>query len=206
MCTQHNWKKNFELVHKFYNERRTQLREVEPNIAHKIVAKIKEKYGNDCYIITQNVDDLFERAGCSDVLHVHGELTKMECTACGNIWNIGYKEFNINEDRCPKCDSLKGVKPYIVFFGASAPKYREMFKAFDASANNGSVITVIGTMGNVVAVEDMIKGKPCKKILNNLKQSAYLNHHIFDKTYYENATIALSKIEKDIDEYWNIQT
>ena len=161
-----------------------------------------KKYGDDCYVVTQNIDNLFERAGCKDVIHVHGELTKMECITCGNIWDTGYKKFDTDKDKCPKCYSFNSVKPYIVFFGASAPRYKDMLKAFYSSENKDSVIVIVGTMGNVVAVEDMIRDTPCKKILNNLEQSVYLDSKIFDKTYFENATTALSKIEKDIDEYW----
>ena len=79
VCSENTWKHNFEAVHTFYNQRRVQLSEVQPNNAHKVVATLKKQYGDDCYVITQNVDDLFERAGCEDVLHVHGELKK---------WNV----------------------------------------------------------------------------------------------------------------------
>ncbi len=195
ICTQSTWEKNFELVHQFYNQRRAQLNSVEPNLAHKTVAKIKQIYGDDCYVITQNVDDLFERAGCEDVLHVHGELTKMECTKCGNIWDIGYEEFDVSADICPNCSSHKGVKPYIVFFGGSAIKYRDMYRAFDICSNKDSIVVIVGTMGNVVFVEDFLRHKPCKKILNNLNQSMYLDANIFDEVYYENATTALPIIE-----------
>jgi len=183
VCHQNSWKNNFELVHKFYNQRRMQLNEVQPNKAHKVVAKIKQKYGDDCYVITQNVDDLFERAGCKEVLHVHGELTKMECTACGNIWDIGYKEFDIAKDRCPNCNSLRGVKPYIVFFGGTAPKYREMYRAFDVGSYRDSIVVIIGTMGNVVVIDEFLRNKLCKKILNNLEPSEYINDEVFDKVY-----------------------
>ena len=82
ICTENTWKQNFDAVHVFYNQRRIQLQKVKPNRAHEVVSMLKKMYGDNCYVITQNVDDLFERAGCEDVLHVHGELTKMECTAC----------------------------------------------------------------------------------------------------------------------------
>jgi len=202
VCHQDSWKKNFEIVHKFYNQRRMQLGNVQPNKAHYTVAKIKEKYGDDCYVITQNVDDLFERAGCKDVLHVHGELTKMECTACGEVWELGYKQFDTTQDRCPNCDSLKGVKPYIVFFHAPAPKYREMYRAFEACSHKDSIIVVIGTMGNVIQIDGILHNKLCKKILNNLESSEYINDEIFDEVYYEKATLALTQIEKDIHHYW----
>lgn len=198
ICTQSSWKKNFKQVHKFYNARRTQLLSVKPNEAHKAVARIKEKYGDSCYVVTQNVDDMFERAGCKDVIHVHGEITKMECTACGNVWDIGYKAFDISIDKCPKCGSLKGVKPFIVFFGGQAPRYIDMYRAFEVCKNKDSLVIVVGTMGNVVPVESLLENTPCKKILNNLELSPYINENHFDEVYYERATIAMVKIEQNI--------
>lgn len=198
ICNQSSWKKNFNIVHEFYNQRRAQLSIVEPNEAHFAVARIKKMYGDDCYVVTQNVDDLFERAGCEDVVHVHGELTKMECTACGHVWDIGYKTFDLTKDRCPKCGSLKGVKPFIVFFGGQAPQYISMYRAFEVCKNKDSLLVAIGTMGNVVPIESLVENTPCKKILNNLEKSKYINDKLFDKVYYEKATTAISKIEKII--------
>ena len=202
ICTENTWKQNFEAVHTFYNQRRIQLNQVKPNKAHETVATLKKIYGADCYVITQNVDDLFERAGCEDVLHVHGELQKMECTACGNIWDIGHNIFDIEKDRCPKCNSLKGVKPYIVFFGGFASKYREMYRAFEAAKHKDSIVVIIGTMGNVINIENLLENKLGKKILNNLEPSDYIDDNLFDKVYYDKATKTLIKIEEDIQYFW----
>jgi len=202
ICSHNTWKKNFEMVHDFYNQRRIELKGVKPNKAHETVARIKDRYGDNCYVITQNVDDLFEQAGCQDVLHVHGELQKMECTACGHVWDIGYTIFDIEKERCPSCHSLRGVKPYIVFFGGMATNYREMYRAFVAAKHKESIVVIIGTMGNVINVEELLDHTLCKKILNNLEASEYINDEMFDKVYYEKATVALAKIEEDIDNYW----
>jgi len=199
VCSEQTWQTNFELVHEFYNQRRVQLGTVKPNEAHKMVSRIQKKYPSDTIIITQNVDNLFEQAGCSDVLHVHGELTKMDCKSCGYIWEIGYKEFKPNEDVCPKCAS-EFVKPYIVFFGGAAPKYQDMALAFDDADNGNSIIVVIGTMGNVVAIENILLYSDAKKVLNNLESSAYIHDGIFNEVYYEEAMKASLKIEKYIEE------
>ncbi|NOX15194.1 MAG: NAD-dependent deacetylase, partial [Epsilonproteobacteria bacterium] len=148
---------------------------------------------------TQNVDDLFERAGCKDVIHVHGELTKMECRACGNFWDIGYKKFDTTKDRCPKCGSLKGAKPFIVFFGGQSPQYISMYRAFERCENSESLLIVVGTMGNVVPIDSLIEGTSCKKILNNLEKSSYINDKLYDEVYYEKATTAMPKIEESIN-------
>jgi len=203
ICNEFSWKKNFEAVHSFYNQRRNQLAEVEPNIAHKTIANIIKKYGEENVInITQNVDDLFSRINCK-AIQVHGELTKMECYACGNEWNIGYNSFDINKDRCPKCNSLKAVKPKIVFFGGQAPNYKKMFKSFDYGENPKTIIIVIGTLGNIIPINDIIKFSPAKKILCNMEPSQYIIEENFDKVYFESIESAIFKIEKDIEELWD---
>jgi len=99
VCSESSWKKNFNLVHSFYNQRRTDLKNVEPNHAHKVIKRITDKYGKDTVLnVTMNVSDLQERVDL-ECLHVHGELTKMQCEACGNNWDIGYNEFNPETDR-----------------------------------------------------------------------------------------------------------
>ena len=204
ICNQNTWKKNFEAVHDFYNQRRMQLNEVEPNIAHKTIAKMVNEYGKDnVYNITQNVDDLFERAG-TEALHVHGELTKMECEACGNNWNIGYKAFDIEKDRCPKCDSLKGVRPKIVFFYGSAPMYEYMFNAADHTMNPESIVVIIGTMGNVIDVNSIfLQGTPCYKILVDIKLPPDIKEENLNKIILTGAEDGMLEVERIIAEKWN---
>ena len=75
---------NPELVHKFYNARRAQLKEVEPNAAHLALAELEKNWKGDFLLITQNVDDLHDRAGSEKLLHMHGELRKIKCAKCGH--------------------------------------------------------------------------------------------------------------------------
>ena len=74
-------------------------------------------------LITQNVDDLFERAGARDVLHVHGFLTSLRCLFCDVAWDFGYRRFDPAHDHCPRCGGLRTVKPDVVFFNERAPLY-----------------------------------------------------------------------------------
>ncbi|MDF1878425.1 NAD-dependent deacetylase [Sulfurimonas sp. SAG-AH-194-C20] len=204
VCTQSTWKKNFELVHEFYNARRNDLKNAMPNHAHKIIAKITEKYGKDTVLnITMNVSDLQERVGI-ECLHVHGELTKMECEACGATWDIGYKSFDINTEKCPKCESLKGVRPKIVFFGGRAPLYSYMLRAFEYALHPDSIIIIIGTQGNVVNIENNLISTPCKKILCNMEASTDIDCKKigFNKVYYESIETAIEKIEANIFQWW----
>ncbi len=114
------WAKNMELVLEFYNKRRKQLKEVEPNFAHKALVKLEEKF--DVQIITQNVDNLHERAGSKNILHLHGELTKARSTADPNlVYEIGYEEIK-KGDVCEKGSQLR---PHIVWFGEPVPLITE---------------------------------------------------------------------------------
>lgn len=199
ICNESTWKQNFSDVHNFYNQRRVQLASVEPNEAHKTIKRLHDKFGEDLFIITQNVDDMLERAGIprENILHLHGFLTEMHCTACGNIWGIGYSEFNPETDRCPRCASSKGVKPNIVFFGGQAPMYTYLYRALDYLEHPDSKLVIIGTMGNVLPVDSFTQHiHPSKKILNNLEKSEYIDERNFENVFYEPATTALPKIEE----------
>ncbi len=129
------WIRNKELVLNFYNERRRQLSIVGPNEAHKLIGKIEQLY--DVVVITQNVDDLHERGGSSNVIHLHGELIK----ACSEdkklVYNIGYKDIFIGD----KAGDGSQLRPYIVWFGEEVP---EMERAVEECVNC-DIFIVIGT-------------------------------------------------------------
>lgn len=114
------WQKNRELVLRFYNERRVQLKDAKPNAAHFAIAELEKKY--DVTVITQNVDDLHERAGSTNVLHLHGELIKARSSTDPElIYEIGYKEICIGE----KCEKGSQLRPHIVWFGEMVPMMEE---------------------------------------------------------------------------------
>lgn len=163
------WKQNLTTVHRFYNARRAQLAEVEPNAAHLMLADWQRRYG--AVLLTQNIDDLLERAGCTDVVHLHGDLRAMQCKACGNQWPVGYAAWDPSEDRCPKCSSRKGVKPGVVFFGEAAPHYRTMWRTF-TELTTGDVLVVIGTSGKVIDIGSVAAGSRATTILSNLEPSS----------------------------------
>ena len=192
------WLDNFSLVHEFYNKRRVELESAKPNIAHMTIAKIQQKYGMDkVSIITQNVDDLLERAGCQSVIHVHGELTKLRCMSCDYNWDIGYQEYEIGA-KCPRCNGAR-IKPFVVFFYESAPMYMALYEQFE-NINQNDIVLIIGTSGNVVSIDNLLGSKNGYKILNNLELSEKINEKLFDKIFYEPCTMALPKIEEIIKE------
>ena len=116
-------------VFDFYNMRKREILAAKPNAAHHVVAEWQQRFGTDnVVVVTSNIDDLFEKAGCTNVVHVHGTVDHMKCTHCEGVWYIGDAEFDPGE-ACPFC-GCKKVKPNVVFFGENAPEYRTMAKVF----------------------------------------------------------------------------
>lgn len=116
-------------VFDFYNMRKSEILAAKPNDAHYVIAEWQQRFGTDrVVVVTSNIDDLFEKAGCANVVHVHGTVDHMKCTHCEGVWFIGDAEFE-PEESCPFC-GCKKVKPNVVFFGENAPEYRTMAKVF----------------------------------------------------------------------------
>src|ERR1700677_701046 len=191
VCNGATWRANYDLVQKFYNDRRTQLATVEPNAAHRMIAAWQERY--DTVILRQNVDDLLERAGCRDVVHLHGFLPEMQCVDCSHVWNIGYAAWEKGA-RCNQCVSIKGVRPNIVFFGEMAPKYEIMWDEL-GKATMRDVLLVIGTSGVVLPVAHMAAQFRGYTILNNLAAEPAIDGNAFDHVIYEPATRASAVID-----------
>lgn len=129
------WRKNRELVLDFYNKRRRQLHEVEPNAAHKALVDLEQKY--DLTIITQNVDDLHERAGSSNVIHLHGELFKVRSSLDDSLIYDWKQDLNIGD----KCERGSQLRPHIVWFGEMVP----MIAVAQEITAQADVFMVIGT-------------------------------------------------------------
>ncbi len=145
------WWKNQDLVLRFYNERRAQLAGCEPNGGHRDVATL-EKYFN-VNVITQNIDNLHERAGSTKVLHLHGELTKARSTADPSlVYDIGYKDINPGD----KCEKGSQLRPHIVWFGEAVPM---MDKALRITSG-ADIFVVIGSSLNVYPAAGLIDYAP----------------------------------------------
>lgn len=188
---------NREETISFYDQRRTELRDKEPNNAHTTLAELKNRYKNDIAIITQNVDNLFEKAGIAhkDVVHLHGYLTDVECEQCESIYDIGCNKLSdFNEGRCMECGS-EHLRPHIVMFGEPAPNYAIL----DQEIQDCSLLVVIGTSGMVVGVNTLAYFVE-RSILNNLEASEAINDAFFDKVIYDKATKAIKEIAFEIEE------
>ena len=143
---------NPELVLDFYNQRRKQLKQVEPNAAHVVLAELEKKY--EVSIVTQNVDDLHERAGSKNVLHLHGELRKVR--SIGNpayikIWTEDIKLGDL-------CDHGYQLRPHIVWFGEDVP----MIEKAVAICETADILMIIGTSMQVY---------PAASLMNFVKTS-----------------------------------
>lgn len=107
-----------DLVHKFYNERRRSLADAHPNPAHHAIGRLQtvlSGYGGSVTLVTQNVDDLHERGGAMDVIHMHGALNRALCSACNFRWTLS--EGLSTESVCPACHTRGSPRPDIVWFG-----------------------------------------------------------------------------------------
>ncbi len=145
------WWKNRDLVLRFYNERRRQLESCEPNDGHRGLAALEKFF--DVQIITQNVDNLHERAGSTRILHLHGELTKARSTADRNlVYDIGYRDINPG-DLCEKGSQLR---PHIVWFGEDVPMMDEAVRL----TTEAEIFVVIGSSLNVYPAAGLINYAP----------------------------------------------
>ncbi len=131
------------LVHQFYNLRRAALKSVEPNAAHFALARLQKEFPGEVTLITQNVDDLHERSGSYDVIHMHGELRKARCIHCNDHGD--WLDDLQTTTPCPTCGRAGGMRPDIVWFG-------EIPYHMDRIGNlleNADVFAAIGTSGHV---------------------------------------------------------
>lgn len=144
VATPQGFMRNPKLVQRFYNLRRRQLAEVEPNAAHYALAELERKWQGEFLLVTQNVDDLHERAGSRNVLHMHGELLKVSCQRTLEIFE--WKEdVLVGESRCACCNRTDTLRPYIVWFG-EIPLHMETIYA---ALMRADTFLSIGTSGQV---------------------------------------------------------
>jgi NAD-dependent deacetylase len=131
-----------ELVQRFYDERREQVAAAEPNAAHRALAELEHALGDDFLLVTQNIDDLHERAGSKRVLHMHGRIKAARCTECGQTSH--WEGTLVDEPPCPAC-SQRALRPDVVWFGEVPYGLDEI----DLTLRRTRVFVSIGTSGNV---------------------------------------------------------
>jgi NAD-dependent deacetylase len=143
VATPEAFRRDRALVHQFYDGRRARLREVQPNPAHEALARLDAEWPGELLIVTQNVDDLHERAGANRLLHMHGELVKGWCLACDERfpWTGPMGQ----GATCPSCRAEGQVRPDIVWFGEMPYEMERIEQALQAA----DLFASIGTSGAV---------------------------------------------------------
>ena len=196
VCTAGCLDTNGEATKHFYDDRRKDIADKKPNYAHKLIVELKQKYPKEIAVLTQNVDDLFEKAGMQsqDIVHLHGFLKELTCRECGEIFNIGYQKQDDFAMHCPTCRGE--LRPNIVFFSEPAPLYAELTKEL----NECSLVVIIGTSGNVLDVTYFAQLTD-ESILNNLEPSDAIDDTYFTKVYYAKATEAIAEIAEYIEDF-----
>ncbi len=192
VCSVDGFRRDPKLVANFYDKRREELKNAEPNSAHLELAKLKREFPDDIAIVTQNVDDLLERAGCDEVIHLHGTLVDLRCESCGEIFRVGYESQNSKE--CPKCHR-DYIRHNVVMFGESAPKYQIL----DEINRYAEYFIVIGSSGQVLPIGLMASFHE-HSIINNLYPENGVDDY-FKKAIHKPATEAIKDISMEIREF-----
>lgn len=143
VATPEAFARNPELVHRFYNDRRAQLGSVQPNPAHLALGKLEREAHGEVTIVTQNVDDLHERGGSQNVIHMHGELGKVRCAYCNHV--CPWAGDCTQESVCSECGRRPALRPHIVWFG-EVPFCMEQIGAKLSACD---LFISVGTSGNV---------------------------------------------------------
>lgn len=149
VATPEGFARNPELVHEFYNARRANCVSASPNAAHKALARLQKDKRFDVTLVTQNVDDLHERAGSDDVIHMHGQLMQALCAACNHRWDAPL--VMARSDLCPACHAPR-TRPDVVWFG-EMPYALDLI---DAALSRADIFAAIGTSGTVYPAAGMV--------------------------------------------------
>ncbi len=173
-------------VYAFYNARRSNLLTAAPNVAHEALTRLQTGLaarGGRLSIVTQNVDDLHERAGSRDVLHMHGELLKARCLSCHAVseWRADLG----GTDRCPACSAVGWLRPHIVWFGEMPFNLGEI----QTLLSEADLFVAIGTSGAVYPAAGFVQDARMYGVRTremNLEPSD--NHYRFDESAYGSAT------------------
>jgi len=161
-----------ELVQRFYNQRRQYLQseKVQPNAAHHALGRLEREWPGEVLLVTQNIDDLHERGGSRNLIHLHGELLKARCTVAETVtpW---YRDIT-EHDRCECCEPANGLRPHVVWFGEMPLQLEAIYRALQECF----LFISIGTSGLVYPAADFVREANiygAKTVEINLEASGY---------------------------------
>ena len=152
VATPEGFARNPVMVHEFYNTRRANLLGVGPNAAHFALGRLEAEFPGQVLVVTQNIDNLHEAGGTTNILHMHGELLKVRCAACGDV--TGCQGAISLETACPKCEAVGRMRPHVVWFGEMPMGMDRIFAALEAC----DLFLSIGTSGNVYPAAGFVAG------------------------------------------------
>ena len=181
VCSTQGWIEDHQLVTNFYNDRRRDLEFKEPNHSHKVLAKLENDYRGRIIHLTQNIDNLMEKAGAKDVIHLHGTLTDLRCEACTEKFNVGYAPQDGSE-YCPHCGN-KRVRHNVVMFGESAPEYSHIQEAI----RHCTLFIAIGTSSTVIDIVRIAKEFKHSILIDPKRQetTSKFDPHTYIDEYFE---------------------
>ena len=187
VATPQGFIRNPPLVQKFYNERRQELLGVKENAAHIALARFEERHsareGNSFLLLSQNIDDLHERAGTQNIIHMHGELLKKRCNACGAV-SEEHGPLSV-EDECEFCKQKACLRPHVVWFGEVPLGMERIY----AALKQADLFVSIGTSGSVypaAAFVELAREAKAQCVELNLEPSETTS--LFDRVYHGLAT------------------
>ena len=189
VASQMAWNRDPQLVLDFYNQRRKQLMEVAPNAGHIALAKLESKY--DVQIITQNVDNLHERAGSTNVLHLHGEMMKVRSEANENlVYEMDHWELKLGD----KAEDGHQLRPHIVWFGEAVPMMEEAIPIIQSA----DILIIVGTSMQVYPAAGLISYAPQDIQMFYIDPNAEAYHYPNLHCLNNKAGIELPKLVHDL--------
>ena len=158
-----------KLVHRFYNLRRAALNSVEPNAGHLALARLDREWRGKFLLVTQNVDDLHERAGSERLIHMHGELLKARCERCGEV--MAWSQELSSSTPCPACGETGDMRPHIVWFGEMPFELETIMTALKSA----DLFLCIGTSGVVYPAagfaQTAARNRSCRLVEFNIENT-----------------------------------
>lgn len=185
--------RNPDYVHQFYNDMRPELLKAEPNPAHLAITELQNNHPAEVNVVTQNIDTLHEKAGNTNIYHIHGQINQIVCMNCGHVFET-WGDVS-SEDKCEKCGITGMLKPNIVFFGENLlymNKVDELLKSCDLFISVGTSGVVYPAAG-FVQIAKMF-GADTMEL--NMEQTS--NNRLFDRHIYGPAGTTLPALVKEL--------
>ncbi len=155
VCNFLTWRRHREAVFRFYNARIDEQRDARPNAAHRLLAAWQAEWGTErVRLVTQNIDDLLEKAGARRVTHLHGDMHSLLCTVCDTRFPNAAGRYRL-DTACPHCGAVEEVKPGVVFFNEAAPEYATLHR-MQLEMRDEDLFVAVGSAFQVVAPENLL--------------------------------------------------